>query len=117
MSAREIAAWLMGFISGLGFGLILGSAFPSHASHVNERADPSIWIDPKPQDDGYVYREDACVEALRGAMERMEPFIPTMFQREGEFWYLAEYLTADAKQEHEEARQQWEETKLQCFRY
>lgn len=39
MSAREIAAWLMGFISGLGFGLILGSAFPSHASHVNERAD------------------------------------------------------------------------------
>lgn len=114
---RDIVAWFMGFISGLGLGLILATAFPAHASHVNELADPSIWIDPKPNDDQYIYREDACVDALRGAMQRMEPFIPTVFKRDGDLWHTSEYLTVDGMQEREEAHRQWEEVKIMCWRH
>ena len=93
--------------------LVCGAAW---ASHTNERADPSLWIDPKPNDDGYVYREDACVEALRGAMERMEPFIPTQFKKDGDLWHTSEFLTVDGMQEREEAHREWEEAKLMCWR-
>lgn len=118
MTNREWGAWLLGFLTGFGVGLfVMSLALPSHASHTNERADPSIWIDPKPNDDGYVYREDACVEALRGAMERMEPFIPTKFKRDGDLWHASEFLTVDGMREREEAHRLWEETKLQCWRH
>ena len=120
MTKRDITGlWLAGVATGLGLGIILCVAFgalSAHASHANERADPSIWIDAKPNDDGYVYREDACVEALRGAMERMEPFIPTQFKKDGELWHTSEFLTVDGMQEREEAHREWEEAKLMCWR-
>lgn len=87
-----------------------------HASHTNERADPSIWIDPT-TDDGYVYHDDPCVEALRGAMEHMQPFLPTMFDRDDGLWITKLFLTDDGMRDFEEAHRAWEESKLQCFRH
>ena len=120
MTNRDMTGfWLSGVACGVCLGMILCVVFDSpfaHASHTNERADPSIWIDPKPTDDGYVYREDACVEALRGAMERMEPFIPTQFKKDGNLWHTSEFLTVDGMQEREEAHREWEEAKLMCWR-
>lgn len=75
------------------------------------------WASLPPVDDGYVYKEDPCVEVMRTAMEMMEPFIPTKFKRAGELWHASEYLTEEGMQEREEAQRMWEEVKLQCFRH
>lgn len=116
MTKRDMTGlWLSGVAFGLGLGMLFCSF--AWASHTNDRADPSVWIDPKPADDGYVYREDACVEALRGAMQRMEPFIPTQFKKDGDLWHTSESLTVDGMQEREEAHREWEEAKLLCWRH
>lgn len=80
---------------------------------VSASLPPSIQL----QDDGYVYQEDPCVEALRGAMERMEPFIPEHYQREGAWWVTTEQLTEDGIQDRREAGAVWQEAKLMCWRH
>ena len=93
----------------------------THASHTNERADPSVWIAPGPTenvlDDGYVFKDDPCVEALRGAMEQMQPFLPTVFDKEDGLWGTKLLLTEDGMRDFEDAHRAWEETKVMCFRH
>ncbi len=85
------------------------------ASHTNERADPSVWIDPTP-DDGYGYREDPCVRALLGAMAAVQPFLPTSFDKEDGLWHTQLLLTDDGMADYETAHRTWEETKVMCMR-
>jgi len=87
------------------------------ASHTNERADPSVWIAPAENVPGYVYQNDPCVEALRGAMEAMEPFLPQRLQGSYPLWESLEFYSPDGKAQLEEARRTWEEAKLQCWRH
>ena len=68
------------------------------------------------QDDNYVYHEDPCVEALKMAMVRMEPFIPLHYTREGEQYVTDLRLSRDEMNELLEASQSWREVKMQCWR-
>lgn len=92
-----------------------------HATHTNERADPSAWITPGPTEnvrsgDDAIYRDDPCVSALLAAMEQMEPFVPTIFHKEDGLWGAKIWLTEDGMRQYEDTHRTWEETKLQCKR-
>ena len=68
--------------------------------------------------DDYVYREDPCVEALRGAMERMDPYIPDNFSHnELNQWRALEVMTDEQFAEFIEVKAEWLEAKVQCRRH
>jgi hypothetical protein len=69
------------------------------------------------QFDDYVYQPDPCVEALRGAMEQMEPFLPVHFKKDGEFWVDHLQLTDDGMNDRQLAGEIWKDAKLQCWRH
>ena len=123
---------LLYFIALVIFGVVLTiyvflSVCPDLLAYeiVSSQADKSLWIDEKQvADNNYVYHEDPCVEALRGAMEKMEPwFIPLEYAKQpkdkqgGELWKTTEYWTHDEIVEYKQVLQLWEETKVQCWRH
>lgn len=65
-----------------------------------------------------VYWEDPCVEAMRKAMAWMETFIPDTFLHNKDLgqWKVLETLTEEQYDEFQAAKQNWKETKLQCWR-
>jgi len=67
--------------------------------------------------DDFVYHDDPCVEALRGAMELMEPFVPMHFKHEGQYWVEQMQLTQADMDERVMAGQVWIDAKLQCWRH
>jgi len=91
-------------------GLVLACALIFKATRGNASLPP---------DDGYIYKADPCVEALRGAMEAMEPFLPTRAYQDGDGIWRSEAmaLTDDGLQQWLQAQQTWREVKLQCWRH
>lgn len=128
MTGRRVLVAVVFAVFVLAFTLLAVLLFVTsgHASHTNERADPSVWyptgactsgVPPvcTPQDDdGYVFTEDPCVKALLAAMA--QPFLPTVFDKEDGLWGTKLLLTEDGMRDFEAAHRTWEETKLQCLR-
>lgn len=87
--------------------------FPSVLSHASRPPSLELFTD----DDGYVYHEDPCVRALRGAMAMMEPYIPSRWKKkEDGYWYAMQQLTDQDVAERLAAGRVWDETKMQCWR-
>lgn len=95
-------------------GVVLLGVVVGWASHTNERADPSVWIDPSPPEERCVYQPDPCVEALRGAMEAMEPFVTQSVRWDGPFAESRQLFTAEGVRMWQDARRLWDETWVQC---
>ena len=87
--------------------------FWSGVPWVTASVPPSVQF----QDDHYVYQEDPCVEALRGAMERMEPFIADAFIKKDDTWFVSQAFTDEEFAERVEAGVTWKDAKLQCWRH
>ena len=69
------------------------------------------------QFDDYVYAPDPCVEALRGAMEQMEPFVPQQYKKDGDFWVDHMQLTEEGMNDRLLAQEIWRDAKLMCWRH
>lgn len=73
---------------------------------------------PMELNSGYEFPLDPCVEALRGAMERAEPFLPHRVVRvEENHWQVVMDYTEQDVRDLQEAVQIWQEVKLQCWRH
>jgi len=63
-----------------------------------------------------IYRVDPCVEAMRKAMQEMEPFLLINPRWEEGYWWGRLQLTEDGMDQLQGAWQDWKETKVQCWR-
>lgn len=92
--------------------------FSAQASITNWRTEPDVWREQPDEDPQYVYRTDPCVEALRIAMEQMEPFLATDPHPQGAgLWSTEQFYNEAGLADWQDAKRGWAEAKLQCWRH